>query len=271
MSSQNSLCNYEQCYQVDCIKKSSGKQIAKTKRHICWKFGFTDEGALSSRCQGSDCRGREHEINFIWSIASGKRSIVFDGETVHFSVRPRDKKFQYSWAIQSGHVIEIIAYALPTFRANPHRRQFDLVLDGTSFYDFPKIFELGLATELLCDFTKATRGEDFKSNTMDLHGHASSQSNVQHGDLLDFSFDPTPVSVTAVTAPFFGNEEKNDDNLTQFETSMDFKFAHVSSKENVIEANGIRNEHLSDSIWNLPSFTAYEAGTYHECNHGRHY
>ena len=264
MSSQNSSCNYEQYYQVDCIKKSSGKQIAKTKRHICWKFGFADEGALSSGCQGSQCRGREHEINFIWSIASGKRSIVFDGETVHFSVRPRDKKFQYSWTIQSGHVVTIVAYALPAFRAKPHRRQFDLVLDGTSFYDFPKIFELGLSTENIGDFTE----EGFKSNVMDLHDQACSPSNVHHGDLLDLSFGPSPVSFTS---PFFGNEGKYDGNSTQFDTSMDVKFAQGPSKENAIEANERVNVHLGDSIWNLPSFPAYGTGSYNESNHCSHY
>jgi hypothetical protein len=79
-----------------------------------------------------------------WSLASGKRLITADGQEVHFSLGKRaEGKFEASWTMHGGHMIKIVAHAAPALFYSPDFRQFDLLLDGCSFFDMPKIFELG--------------------------------------------------------------------------------------------------------------------------------
>lgn len=242
ISSRGSQTYNNGYYQVDFTKKSSGKQISKTKRQICWKFGIVNEEAVESGCRGSDCRGEEHEILFIWSITSGKRNIILDGETVHFSVRPRDKKFDYSWTMK-GHVMKIAAYAVSSLRAKPCRRQFDLVMNGISFFDFPKIFQLGTVSDFTGIIPKANgKAESYANNNQ--FDSQSSQGQIRYekqDDLLDLSLDPSPMSVAS---PFFAtNADKYEAestfnvNHTQFDNTLDSTPVNVTSKEFTNEDN----------------------------------
>lgn len=72
-------------YQVEFKVQGAGKTLGVTKKKIMWKFGFADSEAVSKGFSGSGCRGSEHEINFVWSLKSGKREISCDGKQVHFS------------------------------------------------------------------------------------------------------------------------------------------------------------------------------------------
>ena len=117
----------------------------------CWfylnslfrRFGFTNQDALANGETGTACRGEEHDITLVWSITSGKRLLLADGQEVHFSVS-RSQVFEFSWTMKGNHVLKVIAYATPPMNAGPGFRQYDFYVDGKSFFAFPKVYRLGL-------------------------------------------------------------------------------------------------------------------------------
>ena len=107
------------------------------------RFGFTNQDALANGETGTACRGEEHDITLVWSITSGKRLLLADGQEVHFSVS-RSQVFEFSWTMKGNHVLKVIAYATPPMNAGPGFRQYDFYVDGKSFFAFPKVYRLGL-------------------------------------------------------------------------------------------------------------------------------
>jgi hypothetical protein len=93
---------------------------------------------------GTACRGEEHDVTFVWSITSGRRLVLADGQEVHFS-NSRNGIFDFSWTMRGNHVLKIIAHASPPMTPTPGWRQYDFFVDGRSFFSFPKVFRLGLA------------------------------------------------------------------------------------------------------------------------------
>jgi hypothetical protein len=131
-------------YQVDWQNAASGKRLSATKRRVVWRFGFSNAEAITQGLTGMNCRGEEHEISVVWSLTSGKRLVTADGQEVHFSFGKRtDTKFETSWTMSGGHILKVINHATPPLLQTPGFRQFDLLLDGCSFFDMPKIYELG--------------------------------------------------------------------------------------------------------------------------------
>lgn len=131
-------------YQINFAAALSGKRLSATKRRIHFTFGFSNPEALAQGHSGVECRGEEHEVLLVWSLTSGRRIITADDQEVHFSVGSRfESKFETSWTIAGGHTIKIIAHAAPPFTKIPGFRQYDLLLDGCSFFDMPRIYELG--------------------------------------------------------------------------------------------------------------------------------
>ena len=131
-------------YQIDLTTASTGKVVAQTKRRVRWRFGFSNAAALADGGTGTEARGEEHEVILIWSLTSGKRLVMMDGKEVHFSMgKPTAGKFQTSWTMRGNHVLKIVAYAAPPVRNRPGFRQFELFLDGMSYFTFPRIYELG--------------------------------------------------------------------------------------------------------------------------------
>lgn len=130
-------------YQIDFTAVDAGKRVASTKRRIRWRFGFTNQDALASGCTGTECRGEEHDITFIWSIASGKRLVLADGQEVHYS-NSRNHVFDFSWTMRGNHVLKVTAHANAPINAHPNFRQYDFFVDGMSFFSMPKVYRLGL-------------------------------------------------------------------------------------------------------------------------------
>jgi len=131
-------------YHIDFMATSSGKRVSGTKRRVRWQFGFSNREAIENGLTGQECRGEEHEVTLIWSLTSGKRMVLFDGVELCFSIGKVSKnKFEFDWSMHGNHTMKIIAYAAPPLRASTNFRQFDLLLDGRSVLDLPKIFELG--------------------------------------------------------------------------------------------------------------------------------
>jgi len=128
-------------YQIDFT--AIGKRIASTKRRVRWRFGFTNQDALSNGETGTACRGEEHDITLVWSITSGKRLILADGQEVHYSIS-RASICDFSWTMRGNHVLKLVAHASPPMNAQPGFRQYDFFVDGRSFFDMPKVYRLGL-------------------------------------------------------------------------------------------------------------------------------
>ena len=97
-------------YQIDCQIVASGRRLIGSKRRIRFRFGFSKRDALEQGFTGTHCRGEEHEVNFVWSVTSGKRSISLDGKEVHFSRGGiASSKFETSWTMSGGHVLKLVA------------------------------------------------------------------------------------------------------------------------------------------------------------------
>lgn len=113
--------------------------------HSLWfrRFGFPNRQALEAGRTGTDCRGEEHEIVVVWSIASGKRQILMDGKEIHYSAT-RISILDHSWSSKGNHVLKVICHAAPPMSVPHGFRQYDLLIDGQSFFTMPKVFELGI-------------------------------------------------------------------------------------------------------------------------------
>lgn len=131
-------------YQIDFNAVASGKRIASSKRRVRWRFGFTNLDALQAGETGTNCRGEEHDVTLVWSVSSGKRLVLADGEEVHYSVN-RGNIMDFSWAMRGDHVLRVIASASPPLNPPPGYRQYDFYVDGASFFSMPKVYRLGLA------------------------------------------------------------------------------------------------------------------------------
>jgi hypothetical protein len=83
-------------------------------------------------------------VTIVWSITSGKRLVLADGQEVHYS-NSRNNVFDFSWTMRGNHVLKVVAHASPPLSAQPGFRQYDFFVDGQSFFTFPKVFRLGLA------------------------------------------------------------------------------------------------------------------------------
>ena len=107
------------------------------------RFGFTNLEALEAGLTGQECRGEEHDISLVWSIASGKRVVHVDQQEVHYS-NSRNSTFEFSWTMRGNHVLKIVAHASPPISATPGFRQYDFFVDGLSFFSFPKVYRLNI-------------------------------------------------------------------------------------------------------------------------------
>jgi len=131
-------------YQIDFTQVSTGKQIASSKRRIRFRFGFASPTSLDNGCTGVDCRGEEHDIVLVWSISSGKRLLMVDGQEVHYSFN-KESKFEFVWSLRGNHTAKITAHSHGSlFGSKEGWKQFDFSLDGMSYFDFVKLHELGV-------------------------------------------------------------------------------------------------------------------------------
>mmetsp|Transcript_32576 Transcript_32576/g.66488 ORF Transcript_32576/g.66488 Transcript_32576/m.66488 type:complete len:618 (+) Transcript_32576:280-2133(+) len=131
-------------YAIDFTAVACGKRIANTKRRVRWRFGFANPDALAAGETGTACRGEEHDITLVWSITSGKRLILADGQEVHYS-NSRSAVIDFSWTMRGNHVLKVVAHASAPMSADPGFRQYDFFVDGRSFFSFPKVYRLGLS------------------------------------------------------------------------------------------------------------------------------
>jgi len=130
-------------YQVDYTCVNAGKTLGASKRRIRWRFGFADNESIAMGKSGPNCRGEEHEIVLNWSLTSGKQVVLADGHEVHVSCKPYEMVFECNWTMRGNHVVRIKGHAKPAALRDADERQFDLRIDGRSFFHFDQIFALG--------------------------------------------------------------------------------------------------------------------------------
>lgn len=130
-------------YAIDFTAVACGKRIANTKRRVRWRFGFANPDSLAAGETGTACRGEEHDVTLVWSVTSGKRLILADGQEVHYS-NSRSAVIDFSWTMRGNHVLKVVAHATAPMSAEPGFRQYDFFVDGRSFFSFPKVYRLGL-------------------------------------------------------------------------------------------------------------------------------
>lgn len=67
-----------------------------------------------------------------------------DGQEVHYSTS-RSNVIDFSWTMKGNHVLKLSAMATSPVQSTPGTyRQYDLFIDGQSFFAMPKVYELGL-------------------------------------------------------------------------------------------------------------------------------
>lgn len=142
-SSRSKWSNRFPVYQIDFTAVASGKRVATSKRRVRWRFGFSNKEALEAGETGTACRGEEHDVTVVWSVTSGKRLVLADGQEVHYST-VRSGVFEFSWTLRGNHVLKVVAHAAPQLNPTPGFRQYDLNVDGQSFFVMPKVYELGI-------------------------------------------------------------------------------------------------------------------------------
>lgn len=198
-------------YQISFQQEASGKRVAATKRRVKFNFGFPNREAIKLGHSGPNCRGEEHEIVLVWSLTSGKRSVLMDGQEVHFSAGKLENVFETSSPMAGGHLFKIVAHATPPLFDKPGFRQFDLFIDGQSFFEMPRIFELGATSiEPLPEPTPVTPNNFSSRSTMNVTKTApdllssfydsSLERNFSMPDLGSHSFDQSDSGASAPTS-----------------------------------------------------------------------
>ena len=107
------------------------------------RFGFVNVDALNAGETGPAARGEEHELVLIWSLSSGKRQMLMDGKEIHFSMK-RNMAVDCSFQWRGDCIMKIVAHAAKPLQPIPGFRQYDMLVNGQSFFEMPKVFELGL-------------------------------------------------------------------------------------------------------------------------------
>jgi hypothetical protein len=139
-------------YQIDYAVTNAAKTLGFSKKKVSFKFGFANPSAPTGST-GAACRGSEHEVVFIWSLASGKRQLLLDGKDVHYSESGQngwtsDRAWQHSFPLHDTalrQTLKVHFISQPVNKDIPDSRPFDLRVGGISYFSFNQIFQLGTA------------------------------------------------------------------------------------------------------------------------------
>jgi hypothetical protein len=179
-------------YQIDYASANCGRIVPMSKRRIRFKFGYTNMTAVYDGLVGQECRGEEHEISIEWSLSSGKQSIEYDGKVIFINVCDMtDGKMTHSWYDKDGHYLKVIVHSLSTSlkqTQDAEWRQYDLLVDGISYFRAPKIYQIGL-------FPNRNNAEN-KDTTAE-QPHLIKPAEPEPTEIVDLlSFDEFPVTPT---------------------------------------------------------------------------
>lgn len=128
-------------YQVAFTQVACGKVISGSKRQVTFVVG------LASPSRKTELNGvvEEHEITIVWSVFSGKLVISINGREVQFVCgKPMESKFESSWDYR-GHLMKVTADLSLKLLHDDDSFQFDLFVNGLSFWKMQHIYELDAA------------------------------------------------------------------------------------------------------------------------------
>lgn len=153
-------------YQVDYAVKNTAKTLGFSKKRVSFKFGFANPQSVSQGLTGAQCRGSEHEVTFMWSLASGKRQLFLDGKDVHYSESgmngwTSDRAWQHSFPLRemaSGRTYKIHFISQPVNKDIPDMKAFDLRINGVSYFSFNEIWKLGTPAMITREGPRAYSG-----------------------------------------------------------------------------------------------------------------
>jgi hypothetical protein len=105
-------------------------------------FGFTSPTAIQSGKTGIACRGEDHEVELVWSIRSGKMRVCWNKRNITslFRKGQRSTMVDVAWKTRSNQTLQIVAHASALPGVD---QQYDLIVDGTSFWRLPLVADLG--------------------------------------------------------------------------------------------------------------------------------
>jgi len=137
-------------YRIQFACVHVGKYTPKSKRKVMWHFGLKNVASLQSGKVGSDCAVEEIKIQLIWSIVSGRIQVLWnDRDITHIFPTSALKRCsrccgsapvaQLDWKLPSGRTFQILAHSVALAGVN----QYDLLIDGQSFFTLPVASQLG--------------------------------------------------------------------------------------------------------------------------------
>lgn len=215
-------------YQIDFTAVASGKRVATSKRRIRWRFGLSNQVALDAGESGTACRGEEHDVTVVWSVTSGKRLILADGQEVHYSTT-RSSIFEFSWTMRGNHVLKVVCNAAPPISGKGPARQYDLSVDGMSFFTMPKVYELGIRGSIssrapVSGPVPSGRYSNQPSSRQ-VHYDQNKQQNRQQNRQQYNSNAPT------------SQEQENEDMKRAVQNSIEESRRHLSRKTNTVSSS----------------------------------
>lgn len=188
-------------YAIDFTAVACGKRVANTKRRVRWRFGFANSDALASGETGTACRGEEHDVTLVWSVTSGKRLILADGQEVHYS-NSRSAVIDFSWTMKGNHVLKVVAHATAPMSVDAGFRQYDFFVDGRSFFSFPKVYRLGLTGS-------KTMSPDGRGGTpREIHRHGGGRQAESSERRKAANGRSDSANIAAIEAPHNPDEEE---------------------------------------------------------------
>ena len=185
------------------------------------RFGYANQQAIDNGMTGTDCRGEEHEVCIVWSITSGKRQISMDGREVHYSTN-RAGMLDFSWQTKGNHVIKVLCHAAPPMSVEPGFRQYDLSIDGQSFFTMPKVFQVGI------------------KGSNNIPGRAQYSSNQQHHPISPVSTGSGRISSRDIPV---SREQEEADLRRAIEVSINESRKHLGEIPNGGGGGSVRNSY----------------------------
>lgn len=148
--------------------------------------------------KGAECRGREHEIILVWSILTNKAHIYVNSQEIfrldsphedYINLNPFNGSFRRGFNLPNAkyngkHRIDIRCYARTPIGAKNmivddaggKFRQYELTIDGLSFYSMPALYELG--TQKM--WNKLSRWRMMSESEVESQGHDDTEDERNH-------------------------------------------------------------------------------------------
>jgi hypothetical protein len=199
-------------------------------------FGLTNVNALRDGGKGLDCRGEEHAVELVWSVRSGKTRVFWNGRDISNLFRDgnRSGMVEFAWNTRTEESLRIVAHAEPRRGV----RQYDLLVDGISVFNLPKLAEIGQplsATstpwELRMDTSHETESRSPRSSPIPVHTIDCIESidSMEHQTWTDA--DQAKARLASVGLALHPDTEESDD------LHSDLYSPIVNSMRNLITAH----------------------------------